>query len=631
MMLLPISPKCPVSYQKNLNVGNDNPQRHTQLTTPSGLPTVSSSLKGNCLFHWYNKANMSTEDLGKNVENLKQCTQFSQFEKFLTELDSYQFIDQVNPKEVVEIIQSIIRSPLVRELVFYAVGLSDQTPIETFQKIKEHINFEQLCISWFKKADKSEKDLPQAWQTLSHVEKLPNFTILLEKLAHPELASKVKAKEMVSIIQVFITFPLSRELIMLALNNWDQSTDRIYEKALNKIIGYVEFGEQCGIWLKKAKQSLESFPTKWEDAKSPFNINEFSELLTRLHQTRKVAPIDVIEVLQSFIKSSSIRHAILNESDAAAADCNDRPASIFITIRGMASFGKLEEKGASPQRLFAKAKEEVSKYDALKKATIMVMTQQWKEGRLKGNNDDMTGRHKLKSTGPFLGEALECHMDLCHQLRNELRLYVIEPQLADRCIEKKQIAKLEEKDKLLAKKHVNELLQDQQWVVDNLTNHTFWVSYVEQLCQKQIQPIKKTFHVILEALESAYDCKKKIGKEEYGNVTSCLNKKPIEIKKLIQQPFWIRFIARLNNYTGMIENQELEKKTAQLCTFNLEETLSKLHQQLSAHYNAECCEAEATYKIQASRFNEELSNKINQIVTEKTRELCKKSEQCTLL
>lgn len=230
-------------------------------------------------------------------------------------------------------------------------------------------------------------------------------------------------------------------------------------------------------WCQQAGLTLDDLDSQWENLKEEDNFDEFATLLVRLTDPllkNKVSAADVMEVIQSVIASPETRRLIFDESQSAAANCLERPLSLFNTIQGLARFNRLEKQGASPQDLFTLAKG-LLKQTLLDEATFLVMTQQWTERRLGGNEDN---------AGPDTSEALEYQMALRKELETELGLPCpVNPLFATTYVH------LTTNDINIARNRVNEVMKSEERLTQALLNQPFWTQYLRRVYAKEFTEI----------------------------------------------------------------------------------------------------------------------------------------------
>ena len=205
-----------------------------------------------------------------------------------------------------------------------------------------------------------------------------------------------------------------------------------------------------------------------------------------------VKPSDVVEVIKGVIESNVARAQILEQSQSAAQNCEDRPLTIFNTVQSIARFSRLQHEQAPVAELLGLA-EGMLKTALLDEATIPVMRKQWEEGRRFGNDN-------RENPGPNLSEALEVQLELRRALGDELGLpFVANSRYSE------GMAQLNDSDKQFVTQFVQARMADMDSRISGLISIPMWAFYVKQQCQTELEAVDDTFGELLLQLEDEND------------------------------------------------------------------------------------------------------------------------------
>lgn len=254
-------------------------------------------------------------------------------------------------------------------------------------------------------------------------------------------------------------------------------------------------------WLEKAGKSIDGLKEKWaglENSRNKAQFAEFKTLLLRLSGfllRDKVSAAEVADVIQAVIESPTIAKLVFDASQSAAEDCAERPLSLFNTVQGLACFGKLEAKGATPLELLSLAKG-IARQTLLDEATALVMTKQWEDGRLEGNGP----LENPRGTGPNTAEALEYQMALRQALGTELDLpFPVTSVHAEAYIN--TIVSLTPEDKQLAIDYVTNTMADDKRMIETLVSLPVWEQYMIKTWDLEKAAIDEFFRELMDQLE----------------------------------------------------------------------------------------------------------------------------------
>ncbi len=270
-------------------------------------------------------------------------------------------------------------------------------------------------------------------------------------------------------------------------------------------------------WYRQAKESTDGLEEKWEKLMDIPDFDEFATMLCRLGEKElknKVNALEVVEVIQTAIKSHSFSELIFFYSQKSGADCHERPLSLFKTIQGFVRFHQLENINAEPKLLLKLAKGMV-RQTLLETAAEMVYKKQWAEERsyefilLKINRkqneplDESAIREYdqawAKLCKQFEGkETLEYHLALCQVLEKDLKL-----PFPVNSVYAVGVADLTDTDIELAKEFVITCMANQENLVDILVAQPFWYEYIKKQCKVEIDDITNKFAQQLDELREA--------------------------------------------------------------------------------------------------------------------------------
>lgn len=109
--------------------------------------------------YWYEQANTRKGDLAHKWEELKKEEYFGHFATLLTRLSDWEVRNKINASAVVEVIQSVIASPVTRKLIFRASMGADadchEVPLQIFNDVQ--------CIARFRKLEEQGATLKELW------------------------------------------------------------------------------------------------------------------------------------------------------------------------------------------------------------------------------------------------------------------------------------------------------------------------------------------------------------------------------------------------------------------------------------------------------------------------------------
>jgi hypothetical protein len=251
-----------------------------------------------------------------------------------------------------------------------------------------------------------------------------------------------------------------------------------------------------------SQERLELLRRSWEAVENEDDYPSFQTLLERLSAeplVDYVNPSDIVEVIEEVIESSAARAQILEQSQSAAQNCEDRPLTIFNTVQSIARFSRLQREQAPVAELLGLA-EGMLKTALLDEATIPVMRKQWEEGRRTGNGSQ-------ENPGPNVFEALEVQLELRRALGSDLGL----PFRAN-SLYSQEISGLNEHDREFAKQFVQDRMADMAGRISGLISIPMWECYVKQQCQAELEAIYDKYWNLLERLE---DEKERLNSQEY--------------------------------------------------------------------------------------------------------------------
>lgn len=163
--------------------------------------------------YWFKEASKPMGDITNEWKCLTHENNFNEFVNLLNQLSEPGLAKKVLAADVVKVIQSVIKLPLIRELVFKALSNTNEPIFDKYTKIQGYVKFGELCQSWYSKAGKPIEDLPEKWESLKGNEKFAGFTALLKRLDENKLKLRIKATEVVEVIQCVIESPSIRTLI----------------------------------------------------------------------------------------------------------------------------------------------------------------------------------------------------------------------------------------------------------------------------------------------------------------------------------------------------------------------------------------------------------------------------------
>ncbi len=250
------------------------------------------------------------------------------------------------------------------------------------------------------------------------------------------------------------------------------------------------------------QDDLALFRRSWEAIVNEDDYPSFQALLDRLRGeplVNYVKPLDVVEVIKGVIESNVARAQILEQSQSAAQNCEDRPLTIFNTVQSIARFSRLQHEQAPVAELLGLA-EGMLKTALLDEATIPVMRKQWEEGRRFGNDN-------RENPGPNLSEALEVQLELRRALGDELGLpFVANSRYSE------GMAQLNDSDKQFVTQFVQARMADMDSRISGLISIPMWAFYVKQQCQVELEAIYDKYWNLLERLE---DEKERLNSQEY--------------------------------------------------------------------------------------------------------------------
>jgi hypothetical protein len=224
-------------------------------------------------------------------------------------------------------------------------------------------------------------------------------------------------------------------------------------------------------WYEAAQQSIDDFNQKWEKLKSIDGFNAFETVLKRL-MANNVTTNEIVEVIESVIRSPEIRRLVFIAAQGADAGCYAHLLTIFNTAQVLARFDKLQSENAPQQEILALAKGMI-RQNLLDETTLPVMRHQWSEGRRTCNGE---------GTGPDVAEALKVQLALRHQLATQLRL----PFPIKKPVNSVDVAELNSSDKEFVVDLINKCMKDKDDLIDALIALPIWQLYLERILGKKV-------------------------------------------------------------------------------------------------------------------------------------------------
>lgn len=224
-----------------------------------------------------------------------------------------------------------------------------------------------------------------------------------------------------------------------------------------------------------AQKSIDGFHQKWEKLKGIDGFNAFEAVLKRLNElslNTGVTMSEIIEVIDSIIKSPEIGRLVFTAAQSADMNCDASLLTIFNTAQGLTKFGKLLSDNAEQKEILALAKSMV-RQNLLDEAILPIMRNQWSEGRRSCNGN---------GTGPKVNEAMKVQLALRQQLASKLQL----PAPVKNSLNAIDIAGLTHSDIEFAVDLINKHVNDQEQLIDALIALPLWQLYLERVLKIKI-------------------------------------------------------------------------------------------------------------------------------------------------
>lgn len=224
-----------------------------------------------------------------------------------------------------------------------------------------------------------------------------------------------------------------------------------------------------------AQKSIVGFNQKWDKLKDIDGFNAFEAVLKRLNELslkNGVTTSELIEVIDSILKSPEICRLVFIAAQSADVNCHASVLTIFNTTQGLTKFGKLLNDNAGQKEILALAKSMV-KQNLLDEAILPVMRNQWSEGRRSCNGN---------GTGPKVSEAMKVQLALRQQLAAPLQL----PAPVKNALNAVDVAGLTHSDIEFAIDLINNHVDDQEQLIDALIALPSWQLYLERVLKIKI-------------------------------------------------------------------------------------------------------------------------------------------------